>query len=271
MPDLKTKNVHVPLPVALKSKWALRHAPEEVRAFRGSAIITDMDAFKHAVYEYVSQHGWAPVQGAAPSGKAELVGRQAKRAAEAGQGRVKHSRLLPKQPQVASTPTSTPTHAPAALGSPVAAFIATQAWAPSEVSIEAGRKAQQSIFMQPEQRTVSEFAALVGKTPQAVRNDIKERRLLSLKLDVRKQRVPSWQANFKVKQFVSEVLAQAPTLDAWTTYQALTAPVGVLGGKTLVQACQQGLAPTERLLEVFQAELGLMPSTATLVAASSGV
>jgi hypothetical protein len=266
MAALKSKNVHVPLPVILKAKWAQRNAPEEVRVFQGSAIITDVDAFKAALYVYARQHGWGPVQGQTASGQIyDSIPAQSAGAAERPKGRTKHGRGRTKaqQPQAAS--------APATSVSPVDAFIAPQAWAPSELSIEAGRKAQQSIFSQPEQLTVSEFAELVDKTPQAVRNDIKERRLLSLKLDVRKQRVPNWQADFKVKQFVTQVLAQAPALDAWTTYQALTAPVGVLGGKTLVQACQQGLEPTERLLEIFQAELGLMPAITALASASTGV
>jgi hypothetical protein len=142
----------------------------------------------------------------------------------------------------------------------LAALVAPQAWVPSEHQLASGQRVQQAILAQPEQVTVKAFAEQVGKSVTAVYTAIAQRRLLSLRLNERTQRIPSWQADLHVRRMVGRALREHPELDTWTAHQAFTAPVGVLGGLSLVQACQQGLHTPDRLLAIFRAELGLQPS-----------
>jgi hypothetical protein len=152
------------------------------------------------------------------------------------------------------------THAAVAAMPELAALVAPQAWLPSDRQLASGQRVQQAILAQPEQLTVKEFAKQVGKSVTAVYAAIAQRRLLSLRLNERTQRIPSWQADLQVRRMVGRALREHPELDTWTAHQAFTAPVGVLGGLSLVQACQQGLHTPDRLLAIFRAELGLQPS-----------
>lgn len=144
----------------------------------------------------------------------------------------------------------------------ISAFIAPKAWVPSKRQLASGRQLQEAILAQPDQDTVKAFAERVGKSTAAVYAAIKGRKLLSLRLSERDQRVPSWQLDLNVRRLVGQVLCAHPHLDTWTAYQALTTPVGVLGGLSLVEASQQGSYTTDRLLAIFQAQLGLQPDPA---------
>lgn len=239
----KTPGIHIPRSMARRSRETFKAATQGIALFEGAAIITDLEAFEKALQAY--KEGTALVERHVHAVR-----------------RVWGKARLAKPVQAEAPPADSGAAAVQALQAP-------QAWQPSGASIAAGQQVQQRIFEHPDNQSVSAFAKLVCKTPQAVYDDIRARKLLSLKLSERKQRVPAWQAEPKVRQFVAQVLALAPTLDAWTVYQALVAPVGVLGGLSLVQACQQGLHAPERLAEIFLAELGLVPAAGALALAQA--
>lgn len=170
-----------------------------------------------------------------------------------------HSQPQPETALALAPDLAATTRAALAAMPELSALLAPQAWAPSERQLALGQRLKQAILAQPDQDTVKAFAARVGKSASAVYKRIEQRKLLSLRLSEREQRVPNWQSDYSVRAMVGQALCDHPELDTWTAYQAFIAPVGVLGGLNLVQACQQGLHPLERLLTIFRAELGLQP------------
>lgn len=65
------------------------------------------------------------------------------------------------------------------------------------------------------------FAKLAGKSRDQINRDIKARRLLSLSLGNRGQRIPDWQLDPLRHKLVLAALAQFPDVDAWRLYGAL--------------------------------------------------
>lgn len=68
------------------------------------------------------------------------------------------------------------------------------------------------------------FARLAGKSRDQVNRDIKARRLLSLSLGNRGQRIPDWQLDPLRHKLVLTVLKRFPDVDAWRLYWTLCKP-----------------------------------------------
>ena len=75
------------------------------------------------------------------------------------------------------------------------------------------------------------FAKLAGKSRDQINRDIKARRLLSLSLGNRGQRIPDWQLDPLRHKLVLAALAQFPDVDAWRLYGALCKPHERLKGR----------------------------------------
>ncbi|UZD97630.1 tyrosine-type recombinase/integrase [Pseudomonas corrugata] len=76
------------------------------------------------------------------------------------------------------------------------------------------------------------FAKLAGKSRDQVNRDIKARRLLSLSLGNRGQRIPDWQLDPLRHKLVLAVLIRSPDVDAWRLYRALCKPRERLNGRS---------------------------------------
>ncbi|PMY59695.1 MULTISPECIES: integrase arm-type DNA-binding domain-containing protein [Pseudomonas] len=76
------------------------------------------------------------------------------------------------------------------------------------------------------------FARLAGKSRDQINRDIKARRLLSLSLGNRGQRIPDWQLDPLRHKLVLSVLMQSPDADAWRLYGALCKPQERLKGRS---------------------------------------
>lgn len=76
------------------------------------------------------------------------------------------------------------------------------------------------------------FARLAGKSRDQINRDIKSRRLLSLSLGNRGQRIPDWQLDPLRHKLVLAALARFPDVDAWTLYRALCMPHKRLKGRS---------------------------------------
>ena len=68
------------------------------------------------------------------------------------------------------------------------------------------------------------FARLAGKSRDQINRDIKARRLLSLSLGNRGQRIPDWQLDPLRHKLVLTVLTRSPDVDAWRLYRTLCTP-----------------------------------------------
>jgi hypothetical protein len=76
------------------------------------------------------------------------------------------------------------------------------------------------------------FARLAGKSRDQINRDIKARRLLSLSLGNRGQRIPDWQLDPLRYKLVLAVLMRSPDADAWRLYRALCKPHERLKGRS---------------------------------------
>ncbi|OGA61302.1 MAG: integrase [Burkholderiales bacterium RIFCSPHIGHO2_01_FULL_64_960] len=110
-------------------------------------------------------------------------------------------------------------------------------------------------FEAPQNLPVPVFAKLAGKSRDQINREIKARRLLSISLGNRGQRIPEWQLNPLCQRFVCQVMERAQRIDSWVLYRALSEPRDDLEGLAPVAAVTAGkLAAAEEL--VF-AQLGL--------------
>jgi hypothetical protein len=110
-------------------------------------------------------------------------------------------------------------------------------------------------FEAPQNLPVPVFAKLAGKSRDQINREIKARRLLSISLGNRGQRIPEWQLNPLCQSFVCQVMERAQRIDSWVLYRALSEPRDDLEGLAPVAAVTAGkLAVAEEL--VF-AQLGL--------------
>ena len=80
------------------------------------------------------------------------------------------------------------------------------------------------------------FARLAGKSRDQVNRDIKARRLLSLSLGNRGQRLPDWQLDPLRYKLVLAVLMQSPDADSWKLYRTLCKPHERLKGRSPIDA-----------------------------------
>jgi hypothetical protein len=83
------------------------------------------------------------------------------------------------------------------------------------------------------------FARLARKSRDQVNRDIKARRLLSLSLGNRGQRIPDWQLDPLRHKLVIAVLTRSPDVDAWWRYGALCKLYERLKGRSPID----GLTP----------------------------
>ena len=80
------------------------------------------------------------------------------------------------------------------------------------------------------------FARLAGKSRDQVNRDIKARRLLSLSLGNRGQRIPDWQLDPLRHKLVLTVLKRFPDVDAWRLYRTLCESHKRLKGRPPIDA-----------------------------------
>lgn len=83
---------------------------------------------------------------------------------------------------------------------------------------------------------LSAFAKLAGKSRDQINRDIKARRLLSLSLGNRGQRIPDWQLDPLRHKLVLTVMKRFPEMDAWRLYRALCEPHERLKGSSPIDA-----------------------------------
>ncbi len=82
------------------------------------------------------------------------------------------------------------------------------------------------------------FARLAGKSRDQINRDIKARRLLSLSLGNRGQRIPDWQLDPLKHKLVLAIFKSLPQLEAWDVYRLLSEPHDRLRGCTPVDIVQ---------------------------------
>ncbi|APO83369.1 integrase arm-type DNA-binding domain-containing protein [Pseudomonas sp. GD03817] len=82
------------------------------------------------------------------------------------------------------------------------------------------------------------FARLAGKSRDQINRDIKARRLLSLSLGNRGQRIPDWQLEPLKHKLVLAIFKSLPQLDVWEVYRLLSEPHHRLRGRTPLDVVQ---------------------------------
>ncbi|WDG77532.1 tyrosine-type recombinase/integrase [Pseudomonas chlororaphis] len=92
------------------------------------------------------------------------------------------------------------------------------------------------------------FARLAGKSRDQVNRDIKARRLLSLSLGNRGQRIPDWQLDPLRHKLVLTVLKCFPEVDAWRLYRALCEPHERLKGHSPIDALPDNFDDAARIV-----------------------
>ncbi|HCL4030619.1 integrase arm-type DNA-binding domain-containing protein [Pseudomonas aeruginosa] len=82
------------------------------------------------------------------------------------------------------------------------------------------------------------FARLAGKSRDQINRDIKARRLLSLSLGNRGQRIPDWQLDPVKHKLVLAIFKSLPQLEAWEVYRLLSEPHDRLRGRIPLDVVQ---------------------------------
>lgn len=101
----------------------------------------------------------------------------------------------------------------------------------SEVSdIQKERAEMLAAFEAPNNLPLPTFARLAGKSRDQLNRDIKARRLLSVSLGNRGQRIPDWQLDPLKLKLVLAVFEALPAIGAWDVYRMLTNPHAKLRG-----------------------------------------
>jgi hypothetical protein len=137
----------------------------------------------------------------------------------------------------------------------VQSFRAESRWTPGSTELQQGRALMLKEFRLPHNLSVVEFAALAGKSRQQIYKDVEMRRLLALSVGARGQRIPDWQLDDTRRKLTQALLAQAPSVDEWTLYYALTEASAALSGKTPLAAVRAG--NIERVLGALLAQLSI--------------
>ncbi|AZD86984.1 Phage integrase, site-specific tyrosine recombinase [Pseudomonas chlororaphis subsp. aureofaciens] len=102
--------------------------------------------------------------------------------------------------------------------------------------IQRERAAMLKVYESPHNLPVITFAKLAGKSRDQVNRDIKAKRLLTLSLGNRGQRIPDWQLDSQCQDLTRMLLKQALDGDCWRVYQALSTPSARLGGLSPVES-----------------------------------
>jgi hypothetical protein len=113
-------------------------------------------------------------------------------------------------------------------------------WTPSATDLQRGRRALLEAFERPHNLPLPAFARLAHKSRQQLYKDLAARRLLSLNVGPRRQRLPDWQLDPLGLRLTRAVLAAAPEVDAWTVYRALSEPLDALAGRVPVETVNPG-------------------------------
>jgi integrase len=107
---------------------------------------------------------------------------------------------------------------------------------PVQTDIQRERAQMLATFEAPHNLPLPVFAKLAGKSRHQINREIQGRRLLSLNMGNRGQRIPDWQLDPVRQQFIHTVLQRADEVDSWTLYRAVSEPMDELQGRTPVEA-----------------------------------
>jgi hypothetical protein len=107
---------------------------------------------------------------------------------------------------------------------------------PVVTDIQRERAQMLATFEAPHNLPLPLFAKFAGKSRHQINREIQGRRLLSLNMGNRGQRIPDWQLDPVRQQFICTVLKRAAEVDAWTLYRVLSEPLERLEGRAPVDA-----------------------------------
>lgn len=114
-------------------------------------------------------------------------------------------------------------------------LTAKQAWEPSETDLQRGRVQLLKEFNVPNNLPLARFAKLANKSRQQIYKDVAAKRLLSLNVGARGQRIPDWQLNADALSLTQRILEKAKEIDEWTLFHAMSSPMDALHGKSAVE------------------------------------
>lgn len=141
------------------------------------------------------------------------------------------------------------------------ALFTAQPWRPGATDLQRGRAILMEAFDAPSNMSVTNFAKLAGKVRQQIYEEIKARRLLTISVGPKKQKVPDWQLDQTKLALTRSVLAAAPDADTWTLYKALSEPLESLGGRAPVEVVEAG--SVDKLAKTVMNLLGFIPADAS--------
>ncbi|WP_025810121.1 tyrosine-type recombinase/integrase [Pseudomonas chlororaphis] len=102
--------------------------------------------------------------------------------------------------------------------------------------IQRERAAMLEVYESAHNLPVITFAKLAGKSRDQINRDIKAKRLLTLSMGNRGQRIPDWQLDLQCQELSRTMMNQAEGVDSWRIYRALTTPLERLGGLSPVES-----------------------------------
>jgi hypothetical protein len=137
----------------------------------------------------------------------------------------------------------------------VSALTAERAWEPSETDLQRGRAQMLREFNTPKNLPLARFAKLANKSRQQVYNDVAAKRLLSISIGSRGQRIPDWQLDGAALDLTQKLLAKAEGVDEWTLFHAMTSPMESLRGKSAVEAANK--SNLDKVLSAVLNDLGI--------------
>jgi hypothetical protein len=123
--------------------------------------------------------------------------------------------------------------------------------------VQRGRAALLRAYDAPGNIPLTEFARFAHKSRQQIYKDLsaQPRRLLSLDVGRRGQRLPDWQLDPLKLKFTREALNRAASVDSWTLYRALSSRNDSLGGHSPIEAVTPG--NFDQLVEVVLSVVGI--------------
>jgi len=102
-----------------------------------------------------------------------------------------------------------------------------------EVSdIQKERAQMLAIYEAPTNLPLPAYARLAGKSRDQINRDIKARRILSLSLGNRGQRIPDWQLDPLKHKLVLAIFDALPSMEAWSVHRLLSEPHAKLRGNS---------------------------------------
>jgi hypothetical protein len=137
------------------------------------------------------------------------------------------------------------------------ALRAESPWQPSATDVQRGRAALLRAYDAPGNIPLTEFARFAHKSRQQIYKDLsaQPRRLLSLDVGRRGQRLPDWQLDPLKLKFTRDALNRAASVDSWTLYRALSSRNDSLGGHSPIEAVTPG--NFDQLVEIVLSVVGI--------------